>query len=75
MTAALFKQLMGLRQKRRAARDEKPHMLGQRPVEARIIKQSGVKGRHAHHAGCLWHQSEDRLEVKFWKKEDFAARQ
>ena len=54
MTAALFKQLMRFRQKRRAARDKEPHVPGQIPVEAWIIKQPGVKGRHAHHRGCLW---------------------
>ena len=54
MTAALFKQLMSFRQKRRAARDKKPHVPGQSPVEAWIIKQPSVKGRHAHHRGSLW---------------------
>ncbi len=75
MAGPLLELHMGLRQKRRRARHEKPHMRGQRSREARIVQQARVERRHPHHRGRTRHQPDHLVHVQTGQKDHRAARQ
>ena len=69
VAGALFERHMGFGQKRRASRDEKPHMPDKLAIKARVVQKAGVKGRHAHHA-CGARQVFDHLVLIEFRQED-----
>ena len=74
MPGAGLELLVRVRQQRRRARHEEPHVLRQFAGEARIVEQAGVEGRHAHHRGGLRHPFDQLVDVELRQEDHRTAR-
>ena len=66
---------MGVGEQRRRARDEQPHMLGGVLVQAGVLQQAGIEGRHAHHHGGAGHQLQDHVRIELRQEDHRGARE
>ena len=73
MAGPLLEGDMRFGKQRRAARGEEPHVRHQFPVEARIVEQAGVEGRHAHHRRRLRQPLDDLVHLERRQEDHRAA--
>ena len=65
MAGQFLELAVGFGKQRRGARDEEPHVAGRFAVQALVLDQTGIEGRHAHHHRGFRHLLERLVGVEF----------